>query len=462
MMSGVNLLSPVLDGGVQNVNFVNGRVLTAEDLTAERRANLLRQRLLGKCVGDGVDFGLSVKVSASSVPFGQQVVTVTAGLALNRNGDVLQLGTDTDVTLTAAPQAAPANAGLFAPCNPPQTQLSTPGIYVLTILPASGFQEQAPVVQLDSQAVATSCSSRFAMSGVQFRMQQLSLDRTGSPLQNNLFLLANQIQNQLENNASLASVTPELSQLRNGLAYACFGVEQVEQYSTDPLSFLAQNSPFSSYGLLDQARAAGLLTDCETPLALLYWTTQGIQFVDMWAARRRITQVPVSRKLPLLEGDRRVSEAEAMFLQFEDHMQSLLSGAVAPENITADAYFLFLPPAGIMEVRGNAITAVTTKTMLGGFDLPGFFGSHASQDIATTNGNLVRELFHDALYHEPIELAKTGKIQLYLIWENLLAVNAGNNLRLAAVFASSALRYRGVARYGTAKWSLSRFAPRVI
>jgi len=32
--SPVSLLTPILNGGIQNVNFVNGRVLTASDMTA--------------------------------------------------------------------------------------------------------------------------------------------------------------------------------------------------------------------------------------------------------------------------------------------------------------------------------------------------------------------------------------------------------------------------------------------
>jgi hypothetical protein len=461
-MSGVNLLSPVLEGGIQNVNFVNGRVLTAEDMTAERRASLQRQRLLGTCAGEGVSNGLEVTISSSSVPFGQQVAHVTAGLAVNRNGDILQLGTDTDVTLAAPAAPAPANSGLFTPCQPPQTQLTNPGIYVLTILPASGYQGQVPVVQLNSTGVAASCSSQYATSGVQFRLLQLILDPAGSALQASLLALANQIQTQLASGASAASVAPALSQFRNGMAYACFGTERVEQYAANPLDFLGGASSFTSYGLLDQARDAGLLTGCEVPLALVYWTSAGIQFVDMWAARRRLTLGALTGKLPLVEGDRRVSEAEAMFLQFEDHAQSLLSGPAGLATIAADAYFLFLPPAGMVEVTANGITAVTTNAPLTGFDPPTFFGAHASKDIATTNGNLLRELFHDALYHEPIPLANAGEIQLYLVWDNLQAVNGGGTSRLAAVFASGALRYRGIARFGTAKWSLSRFAPRVI
>jgi len=44
----------------------------------------------------------------------------------------------------------------------------------------------------------------------------------------------------------------------------------------------------------------------------------------------------------------------------------------------------------------------------------------------------------------------------------LQAVNAGGSARLALIFASPAMRYRGVARFGPAKWSLSRFAPLIV
>src|SRR5947209_11795385 len=119
-MSAVSLLTPILNGGIQNVNFVNGRILTASDMTAERTANLRRQRLLGSCVGDGVAYGLAVTLSSSSVPFGKQLVHVTAGAALNRNGDVLKLASDTGGTLTAPPPSAATDPGLFDPCAPPQ------------------------------------------------------------------------------------------------------------------------------------------------------------------------------------------------------------------------------------------------------------------------------------------------------------------------------------------------------
>jgi hypothetical protein len=466
-MSAVSLLTPILNGGIQNVNFVNGRVLTAADMTAERTANLQRQRLLGTCVGNGVACGLEVTLSASSVANGQQVVHVTAGLAVNRNGDVLQLPSDTDLTLTAPAQAATANSGLFVACQPPQTQLSNPGIYVLTVMPASGYQGQVPVTQLNSGGVGTSCTSQYATAGVQFRLAQITLASTGTGLQPTLYALANQIQGQLNNNASAASVAPALSQFRNGLAYACFGVEQLEAYPANPFEFLSQTP---SYGLIDQARSAGLLTDCEVDLALLYWTPGGLQFIDMWSVRRRLTHGAITEQWPLLAGDRRRSEAESMFLQFQDQVQSIIANTSDPSSVTADTYFMYLPPAGVVPVTGDGITVVTGTPSTPAFDMAGFFGAHASQDVATTDGDLLRNLFFTALDYEPIQLLP-GEIQLYLVWENLQAINAGSTAQLALAFASPAIRYQGIARFtpsadtagaGTARWGLSRFAPDVI
>jgi hypothetical protein len=465
-MSAVGLLTPILTGGIQNVNFVNGRVLTSADLTAERTANLQRQRLLGNAIGDGVASGLQVTLSASSVAYGQQIVHIAAGLAVNRNGDLLQLPADTDITLTAPAQSAAANGGLFAPCQPPQMQLTNPGIYVLTILPASGYQGQAPTTQLNSNGVASACTSQYATAGVQFRLAQLTLASTGTGLQPALYLLANQIQSQLASGGSASAVAPALSQLRNGLAYACFGVEQLEAYPASPFEFLTQPQ---TYGLIDQVRASGLLTNCEVPLALLYWTSAGVQFLDLWSVRRRLTQSAISQQWPLLDGDRRRSEAEAMFLQFEDQIQSLLAANSA--DVIADRYFLYLPPAGILPVTGNGITVVTGTPATPALDMAAFFAEHIPQDVATTDGDLLRNLFFLALDYEPISLAQTGEIQLYVVWENVQAVNGGGSGQLAIVFASPAIRYQGIARFvpkadtagaGTARWSISRFAPRVI
>jgi hypothetical protein len=294
---------------------------------------------------------------------------------------------------------------------------------------------------------------------VQFRLAQITLASTGTGLQPTLYTLANQILGQLNSGASAASVAPQLSQLQNGLAYACFGVDQLEAYPANPFEFLTQTP---SYGLIDQARSSGLITSCEVPLALLYWTPGGVQFLDLWSVRRRLTEGPITGQWPLLAGDRRRSEAEAMFLQFEDQVQSIRADSASLTSVTADSYFMYLPPAGILPVTGDGISTVTGTPATPAFDMPDFFAAHASKDVATTDGDLLRELFSTALDYEPMQLTGTGKMQLYLVWENLQAVNGGSGSQLALVFASPAMRYQGIARFGTAKWDRSRFAPRVI
>ena len=410
-MSSVSLLTPVLNGGIQNVNFVNGRLLTAADMTAERTANLQRQRLLGSSLGAGVASGFEVTPSSSSVPGGQQVVHIAAGVAINLNGDVLQLANDTDLTLTRLPRQQRPIQGSSWPASR-TTQLTNPGIYVLTVLPASGYQGQVPVAQLNSGGVGTSCTSQYATAGVQFRLAQITLTSSGTGLQPALYALANQILSELNSGGSAAAVAPALSQLRNGLAYACFGVEQLEAYPANPFEFLSQTP---SYGLIDQSRSSGLLTNCEVPLAMLYWTPGGLQFIDLWGVRRRLTQVATTEQWPLFAGDRRRSEAEAMYLQFQDHVQSLIAGGGDLSSVTVDSYFMYLPPAGMLPVTGDGIPVVTGTPAMPGFDLAGFFGAHISKDVALTDGDLLRNLFFTALDYEPILLTQTGELQLYLV-----------------------------------------------
>jgi hypothetical protein len=48
------------------------------------------------------------------------------------------------------------------------------------------------------------------------------------------------------------------------------------------------------------------------------------------------------------------------------------------------------------------------------------------------------------------------------VFDNVQATAAGQPVTPVLVFASGTLPYRGVARYGFARWAQGRFAPRVI
>jgi hypothetical protein len=453
-MSAVSLLTPILNGGIQNVNFVNGRVLTAEDMTAERAANLQRQRLMGTSIGDGVACGLEVTLSSSSVAYGQQVVHVTAGLAVNRNGDMLQLPTGTDVTLTATLPAAAAGGALFAPCQPPQTQLTNPGIYVLTVMPASGYQGSVPVTQLNSSGVATSCSSRYRTAGVQFRLSLITLASTGTGLQPTLYALGNQIQTNLNNNASAASQAASLSQFRNGLAYACYGTQTLATYAANPFAGLPQSSTVDLYGLIDDQRTAGLITNCEVPLALAYWSQQGIQFVDMWSVRRSPTPPSAASNWSPELSQRRSIEAFSAFLQFQAQIDDLCAELAQNTLSTAKAtdYFLFLPPAGVIPLSGFGPN---------GLDPVQFFSGRQTRGPFFIEGVNFEALLRRSLSSTSIDLATDQQMMwLYVIRENMQAVSSSVVAAPtpAMVFTTGYMPYFAEPQFDLSHWNNANFA----
>ena len=104
-MSTTDLLTPFLKGGIRNVNFFNGRVLTAEDLKDEQRANREQHHKLGVGIGEGVIEGLNVQLKAGDPT--SSVIEVTAGTALNRSGNVLCLPETVDVAIVPQPDQSP-------------------------------------------------------------------------------------------------------------------------------------------------------------------------------------------------------------------------------------------------------------------------------------------------------------------------------------------------------------------
>jgi hypothetical protein len=454
-MGVANLLEPVLTGGIRNVNFVNGRVLTAEDLTAERAANLQRQRLLGQSIGDGVVKGLEVTLSASSKPFGQQVAHVTAGTAVNRNGDVLSLDSDVDIALTPAAQTTAPNAGLFTVCQPPVTDLTNPGIYLLTIGPASGYQERVPIVEMTAGGVSSSCGNRFATQGVQFRLAQILLGTDQTGLRGEMVKLANLIQTQLDKGAPAASVAAALSKFRNGVAHLCFGTERLAQYTAAPFAFMRQADPFAAYGLMDELRTEALLTDCEVPLALLYWTRSGVQFVDLWSVRRPLIPPWAAWEWAPLLGSRRPLETLAMYFQFEAQVEDTIASGL-PQSALSQAraidWFRFLPPAGIIPLAGFGAAR--------GFAPVQFFNGHTTRAPVFVEGIVLEPLVRESLFYQPVDMAKQEMMWLYTVRENMQAVAATVVNRPAAclVFATGYIPYRGNAQYDLAHWNFGNFA----
>ena len=270
-----NLQTPILNSRTRSVNFFNGRLLTGDDLTSEQQANRAAHGLLGQAVGSGVVHGLEVQESAQFSTVQAPVLTVSRGLAVNRRGVALLLADDANISLVRPPSPTAA-ATTFQDCTPVQSgvYVAGAGVYLLTMSPATAPQGLAATTGISTSTA--SCNSNYNADGVQFRLVQVDL--------------------------TLAEIGDE-NHLRNLVAYKFFAPADWASIVTNP--FATQPA---SLGVLDQLRAAQAITDCEVPLAVLYWTaTGGVVFTDMWAIRR-YPMISTVRRGQLAVGQRRPLE----------------------------------------------------------------------------------------------------------------------------------------------------------
>lgn len=426
----LDLMDPILDGAVRSVAFFNGRLLTAEDLRQDRDATREYLRRLGRAGGEGVGYGLEVAVGRGSqqVP----VVTVSPGVAVNRTGHALALTKPAELRLSRpAVDAGPLTPGEFDDCprgiTPPVG--ADAGLYVLVVGPAKAPEGRVPVSGLTG-ATAT-CNTRYTVEGVRFRLAPLPL--------------------------TVAELN-DPDRLRNEAAHRCFGLTTAAYTArfADPIG-----TPPGGYGLIDRLRADGMVTDCEVPLALVRLTDAGIEFLDPWAVRRRVV-APDAGSGPW-PTDRRAAEGEAMIAQFRDHARDLFARVPTPGAVSADRYFRFLPPAGLLPVAAFPGGK--------GFDADVFFGGRGPDSPGIIAGEQLPRLFRDAAQQGPIRLTTPDPdnpgedrpvrtaIQLFQIRENLESRAVDGRVQPVLVFVSPSVSVRGQARFGHARFGHDSFAP---
>jgi hypothetical protein len=348
------LLQPVFEGGIRSVNFFNGRVLSGEDLSDEQEAQRRARRLLGRAVGEGVAFGLGVSEAAESSTTQFPVITIEPGLAVNRSGQTLRLGERTQVGLVRRDDSPTfEQLGVtFRDCSPlrPQLYVAAESVYLLTVAPAEGREGRAPTSGAGN--VPAAFNTRYLVEGVQFRLIE----------------------------AVNASNLGDINTLRNRVAYLCYGADSARGVAVNPFG-----PSLDSYGLLDSLRG-DILTDCEVPLALIYWSNvRGIGFIDTWSVRRRLTRTAHSEAWNSLVGDRRTSESEAMVLQFQDQIADMLKNTSVPLNtVAAGQFFHRLPPAGLLPLARGRFNGINPTTFFGGHAprQAGFYRGSALFDIA--------------------------------------------------------------------------------
>jgi predicted flap endonuclease-1-like 5' DNA nuclease len=392
-MSAVDLLEPILKGGLQRNNFFNGRLFSAEDLRAEQASTDARVAYVGRAGGDGVAWGLDVAIT--SVGPTRPTVSVTSGLAINRLGNLLPLADAAQVALVPAETDVNEGTGLFAACEPPRAtgSLSGTGAYVLTIAPTSGYSGTALVSDPNSTALGRgSCGARLTLEGVRFRLVPIALSSLAG--------ITPALRSQLLGLLPPTGVTGR-ERLRNLLAHACYGTEALG--FADPAKKTAVTPVLTSWGVLDAMRDRGDLTDCDVPLATVVLTSSGISFVDMWAARRRLLDAGAIDSWRGVAGPRRLAEGEATFLQFQSQLEGLRTQS-SPGTINASSYLDVLPAGGWLPTGTN------------GFNWTTFLGPCAPPAVTPVDASLLRAILERSWFDEPFALATNPPVPV-LVYE---------------------------------------------
>jgi hypothetical protein len=349
------LIGTDFTGGMQLPNYVNGRLLAAEDLATSQATLRTRDTWIGQAAGHGVVTGLWVTGTATSL-------AVAPGLGISPSGQPARVTSAITLPLATAGPAVTANAASFGCCGPAASGSSTSigaGNYLLTVRPACQLTGQAPLASTPDSSAPAGCTAQWKVDGVRFTLIALpELATVGG-----------------------AAVTAQ--NRRNLLANWCYGVDQLARLGIDPFGFAPAYGGFDSLDPSD-------LTGCDVPLAVFHWDGQSVSDLDNWSARRRITAPdPVTVSWSAELADRRVADGQARFLQFQDQVTDVLAAGKASGTRAPDAFGL-LPPVGFLPVSlGNLSQDVldhleTITAGLGvaggqpGFTIGTFFGRLAS------------------------------------------------------------------------------------
>lgn len=425
-MPKTSVFAPLLDDGVPSINFFNGRLLSAEDLKTEGKANREAHRRLAHGVGDGVVSGLEVRMAEPSTA-DDPAVMVTAGLAITRTGDAIQLPADTRVSLlTVTAALGTTELTPFKYCTPPRAgaYVAGAGVYLLAITSTFAGKGRAPSAGLGNQI--TNCNTKYIIEGVEFVLMPIAAD----------------------------SLLSDPDTLRNRLAYACFGVDADAALAADLFGATAGGDPVSAL------RNAGTLTDCDVPLAIVYWTSDGIRFLDMWTVRRR-PAVTIADTLGHVVDPAQTARAEARLLQFQAHLAEILANSANPSALEARTNFSYLPPAAFLPINGVRLegtllrpAATTGKRVL---DYDRFFGSHVRGEPRFIESARIGPLIRESFACPPIDLKSEEMFRLYVVRENVQAVESGKKAVPYMIVASPHVRFHADARFDVSRWNYSNY-----
>ncbi|MEO7689909.1 MAG: hypothetical protein ABIS51_11545 [Sphingomonas sp.] len=414
----VDLQQPVSDGGIESVNFFNGRLLTGGDMAREQAARRNSDGRLGEALGDGIAFGLDVSAQPPDAGDPLASILVQPGLAISRTGHILRLAQPERIRLSRTDSTSFATSGCsFDDCTPLAggTYVAGEGLYLLTIAPAEVAAGRAP--SNGSGATGTPCDVDRRIDSVQFRLLEIP---------SSLY-------------ADLQVTSPDF---RNQIAYRCFGPGVLVDWSTNLLASGARVD-----GLLDKMAGHGFAAQ-EVPLALIgFQGAADLTLLDSWAVRRPLALADQPGTFRSATAPRRIATGRAMLAQFQAQFDELR--ALNTPALKARTHFPHLPPVGVLP----RMTPDQGKNFFGGMEIRG---------PIHINSATVELLIRESLAFPAIRAASTEIVWLYAVAENLIAgtraIADGTKVDPYLIFASANLAYRGDARFNLHRWNYANYA----
>ncbi len=424
----MNFLETIFsDNGIKYPKFFDGRILTAEDLRDEQTANLQRSRLLGQAIGEGVVQGLQVSANGDG-----SALQIKSGLAINRQGDPLQLVSDATLKLLSSQQLMPSITTPFVPCDLPTESTLTgtiaTGYYLIAITPATRLSTaMAPNAGLNGDRPG--CTNRYEEMGVQFKLVSITTQEF------------------------LPSASPGINN-RSRLAHLFFGTQQRSAHAQDPMRRI------SDAGLVSTLRQRHRLTDCDVPLALFYYQDQQLEFIDTWAVRRPCLQNGQDdvwgHPSYALVGDRQTLEARAFLLQFQDHLEDIRK--TIGVNIKAIDYFEYLPALGFLPTGRSSIINIrniirdriqpqrTKQKIVPGLNINTFLAGTTFHQVSLAPEQ-IRDILHQSFDYPAID-PRRDEIDVY-------PIPASDNQESYVVFMRQQLSRRHSTPLGTCTYTLT-------
>ena len=420
------LLQPV-KSGAKNIHFFEGRLLTGRDLQEQQAAEREHHQQLGRAIGPGIINGLDTTVENKGANGDPPVVRVSHGRAITSNGYLLEIKKEHLLVQLSREIKMPEIEGdLFSDCSGPPSSEKLPngtGLFILCLSPTSVYEDFAPKSGLDSGGISSSCGRRYQVEGVHFRL--VEFDPAAVPF------VSAAVQAKLKNDL-LSALNPadinqpaRISMLRNILAHICFGTDSILGKSSDPFK-QASAEPAGLDALFSEQ--VGILNACDVPLTMIYWTLDGIAFLDHWSVRRELRLSPDS---PGLFENPSGYLYEAMFrqlsMQMEDLIKEMIKTPALAQRSISD-FFYYLPPLGIAPIVGAGSQ--------NGFNLSKFFAGRQSGSPTVVSKQDALDLYQAACQFHPILLQNNDVLQLYWVKENLDVIATGVSVQSYVIFSS--------------------------